>query len=147
MGNSDAKLTPLMREKLQAYLACIELQEEVGLLLVEDEKFVRPVAKELERKRLRRSYSWKQLMDYLSRNEPTFMVLEQEVTKEVYDIVAQYYKRPGVVQIMDSETMDLEMIQFDKDQANLILVTSIAELRKIEGRFSLRDKIGLTEVL
>lgn len=145
MDDSKGRTLALIRERVSGYLGFLELEEEMGLIVLDHEELKETVVETLKRIEVREAHTWKEILDNFRAHRPTFFVVEEALSKEVYDIVAQYYKRPGTIQIMDRETMELQTVSFDKEEMSFLLVATATTLAEIEEQFSIRDKVGLTE--
>lgn len=143
--DSEDRLSSLDREKLHGYLGCLALQDEPGLIVVDHENLLEAILEVLKSCEMAAAWDWEEAFENLREGRSTFLVIEKEFPKELYDMIAQYYKRPGTMQIMDKRSMEIQRLSIDKEETTLLLVARAEDLKSVEKRYSIRDKVGLTE--
>ena len=134
-------------QKISEFLKYLSAQKEAGLLIMEDEEKQTGIETILAQNNFKKSNSWPEMLQNLSQNQSTYIILSNVLPKELYDIIVQYSGRQGMIQIMDKEKMRLQTIQFDPLKAQLIILTSLANLKETEKKYQIKDKIGLTEII
>ncbi len=87
----------------------------------------------------------KELLEGLKNKQATSFIIDKNFTKSIYDITVQYAGSLGLIQYMEKESMELEDIYFDKEEAQLLFIATEQEIKEIENKFPFLDKIALVE--
>ncbi len=119
----------------------------MGLIIVEDEEQIVVAEKLIKEHAFRMVGNWKELLQVLEQNRSVCYVLSHPLSKEMYDVIAQYSDRGGMIQIMDRETMILKTVKFNPTKARLLLISTNLNLKSIEQEYQIRNKAGLVEII
>lgn len=136
-----------LEEKLNRYLFTFETQERPGLLVVKNRSAMEEITLTLDRNEIHESKTWWALLNRLNSAEPTFYVLEEDLSTELYDIIQQYEARRGTIEVVDQKTREIQKAKCNPRRSRLLLVATERALHKIEQTFPLRARVGLTEIL
>jgi hypothetical protein len=140
MGNA-------VQSKVFSFNDYLAEQREAGLFITNGKASTLKAMCYLEELGFARSQCWRDIVSNLEKEKSTYIVLQAPLSKELYDLIAQYYKRAGMIQIMDRETLVLSTTHFDPNKSNLLLIAEGNTLNKIESNFMIRDKVGLVEII
>ncbi|RMG39698.1 MAG: hypothetical protein D6719_12745 [Candidatus Dadabacteria bacterium] len=143
-GNLGVSKLYSIQNRLEAYLYYFQKQDETGLLIVEDQRLFDWIDTVLKLNCFKPSLLWHEVLDHLEANIPTYTLINEPLSKELYDIIAQHWSRRGMIQIMDRDSMELRTVHFDPHLSKLLLVVNRDDLEEIENRFSIKNKVGLT---
>jgi len=131
-------------DKLNEFHGYFIKQDEPGLILAKDELMLNDVKTFFLTKGFGEATNWKTLLDSFKKGEQVFFVLSSMLSKELYDAIVQYSERKGRVQIMDKEKMQYLTIEADVKKTKLLIMSTNDNFRKIQEKFSIINKIGLT---
>ncbi len=134
-----------MNEQLSTYLECLIKQKEAGLILVEDINNLVLIKESIAQRGFTLASSWQEILANFRIGNSVCLELPNVLSKELYDLIAQYSARESAIQIMDKDSMAVESIQFDPYKCHLLLLSSIQNIQEIEKTHSLKDKVGLVE--
>ena len=134
-----------MNEKLSEYLNHFTKQKEAGLVIVDNLESLNQIKNQISQHGFVVVNSWQDITEKFQNGYSVCLDLPLNLTKEFYDLIAQYSARDGVIQIMDKTSMKLSSIQFDPSNCHLLLLSSKQNLEEIEKKHSLKDKVGLVE--
>ena len=73
------------------------------------------------------------------------MQLTSPLPKNTYDFIRQYTDRGGMIQLMDTKTMNYMTTNFDPHTSHLVLIVTEDNLMAIEQVFSIRNNVGPVE--
>lgn len=135
------------QEQIENFLKTLKTQREAGLLILTNSKDFSDVEESLIKNKYTEAKDWKQVLKQLSLNQSVFLYVNGEFTKEYYDLIKQYSERGGMIQIMNTDTMNYETVNFDPFQAHFVLLMTKDALGWAEEKFSIRDKAGLMEII
>ena len=135
------------QEQVDNFLQTLKAQREAGLLVLENSKNFSDAEESLLKNKYIEAKDWKQILKQLSANQSVFIYVSGEFSKEYYDILKQYSERGGMIQIMNTDTMNYETVNFDPFQAHFVLIMTKDALGWAEDKFSIRDKAGLMEII
>jgi len=136
-----------IQKQTENFLKTFKAQREAGLIVLTSSKDFSDVEEEMIKDKFTEAKDWKQVLKHLSLNQSVFLYINSEFTKEYYDLLKQYSERGGMIQIMNPDTMNYETINFDPFQAHFILLITKDALGWAEEKFSIRDKVGLMEII
>lgn len=134
-----------MNERLSTYFECFIKQKEAGLIIVENIDNLVPIKDLIAQQGFAFTSSWQEIIAQLKIGTSVCLELPNALSKELYDLIAQYSAREGSIQIMHKDSMMLESIQFNPFKCHLLLLSSIQNIQEIEKTYSLKDKVGLVE--
>lgn len=136
-----------IHEQLENFVKTLKVQREAGLIVLTNSKDFSDIEEIMLKHKFIEAKDWKQILKNLASNKSVFLYVNGEFTKEYYDILKQYSERGGMVQIMNADTMKYETVNFDPFQAHFVLLITKDALGWAEERFSVRDKVGLMEII
>lgn len=136
-----------MNEKLSTYLNCFTKQKEAGLIIINNPGFIDEAKNQISHHGFTIANSWQEILEDFRDHHSVCIELTENLHKELYDLIAQYFVRTGAIQIMDKSSMKLESVQFDPAICHLLLITTKLNLHNIELKHSIKDKVGLIERL
>jgi len=136
-----------IQEQVDNFLQTLKVQREAGLLVLTNNKDFADVEESFLKNKYEEVKDWKQVLKRLSLNQSVFLYINGEFTKECFDLLKQYSERGGMVQIMNTDNMNYETINFDPFQAHFVLLITKEALGWAEEKFSIRDKVGLMEII
>jgi hypothetical protein len=131
--------------KMKNFLKFIRSQKEPGLLIVEDSSKIDEITGLLDRQEFKKVSDWKEALESLGKEGRIYVVLDKKLPKELYDLVAQF--STGGVEIFDTETLQSNVVQFNPNEIEFIIVSTQDNLDSVEKDFSLKDKVGLIEII
>lgn len=134
-----------MNNKLPQYLNYFQKQKEAGLIIVEDGNLLEEIKNNISQNGFNVTSSWREAVESIKNSSSTCLVIDINISKNDYDLIAQYFARTGAIQIMDKNTMELISVQFDPFQSHFLLLTDKDSLSNIEKTYSIKDKVGLIE--
>ena len=127
------------REKIVEFLALIEFQTETGLLIKESEGVDPLLDDELSQRGVVVAHDWPEVVEGFAKNQPVCLKLDSSLSRELYDIVMQYNRRKGVVQVLDQITNELRMVTFDPEMVYFLIVASPEDLKAIGATVDLME--------
>lgn len=134
-----------MNEKIVNYLNVFKNQREAGLIVVEKTEHFEEIKNQINRQGFQVTNLWQETIEQLRNGNSICLELSSSISKELYDLIAQYSARNGAIQIMDNTTMKLKSIQFNPAECHLLLLALKQNLQEIEKTHSLKEKVGLVE--
>lgn len=136
-----------MNEKLSTYLSFLVKQKEAGLVIVYDPNIIEQVKNQIAQHNFVLTNSWQEILENFRNKKSICLTLGENISKELYDLIAQYSAREGSIQIMNKESMKLESVQSNPIICHLLILTSKQAIDEIEKNHSIKDKVGLIERL
>ncbi len=137
----------MITQQIEKYINTLKQQREAGLLVITNPQNFAEVKDVLIKNDFTEALDWKQIMKQLGNEQSTFICIDKEFTKENYDLFKQYSERGSMIQIMDTDTMNLQTVDFDAGKTKLVYMLTKEVLSKAEEIYSIRDKAGLMEVI
>ena len=120
------------------FLAAIEQQTEAALFIAKESGG--SVGDAAAARGFVMTSRWKEALSAL--NEGRKVCLNAgTISKEVYDLVRQYNDRQGMVQILDSETLELCSVHLAVESCRLLVLTTEPAMN--ESKFPLLSQAGL----
>ena len=83
LEHNHMQLTSLQRERLRGFLGYLQLQEETGLVILEDEKLLPTLKKELQHDEMVEARNSDEVVRMLKRKTSPFIVLTNENAQEL----------------------------------------------------------------
>lgn len=133
--------------RLDEYLYRFESQDNVGLLVLDEEKELPHVAERLSENDLYEARSWWAALTRLASAEQAFVILNTEFNLELFDIVEQVFMKQREIVIVDKSTHEVQRASINPGNSKLLLVTTKRSLERIELVFPLSRKVGICESL
>ena len=131
--------------KTKNFLEYFNKQPELGLVIIENKENILDLKDTLDKSGFKEVLNELEILNNLNEGFSLYTTLSSSISKEMYDLIAQYNSRLGMIQIMDKTTMNLRSIEFDPNNTHLVLVVSGNDLEEIQKQFNILDKVGLTE--
>lgn len=133
--------------RLDEYLFRFESQDKVGLLILNEESQLSTIAAQLCENDLFEARSWWSALTRLASDEQTFVILDTDLSLELFDIVEQVHLNQKEIIIMDKSTREVQRVKVNPSTGRLLLVTTKGQLENIERVFPLTRKVGISETL
>ena len=143
--SGNQKNTTQVGKLVRSYLTALKRQPEAGLIIIEDDSLRTSLLSCLEKFGLKESQTWSEIMENLAKGENTFVQLEAPLDEELYEIIAQYYRRGGTIQMYRDDLRSVKRVDFEPFETHLLLVSDREALHQIEKEYSIRDKVGIIE--
>lgn len=124
------QLTSLQRERLRGFLGYLQLQEETGLVIIEDEKLLPTLKKELQLDEMVEARNSDEVVRMLKRKTSPFIVLTNENAQEL-SALERYIKT----------------VTFNRNEITPIIVATTRSLRQVEKVLPLRKQVRYSETL
>ena len=134
-------------DPLSIFLSYFMKSREAGLLIAENRLQLAKAHAALNAQNIFFANSWQGALRQLALDEPVASLISYPFSREFYEIVQQYQRRAGMIQIMDRDTLDLITVHCNPHNARLLLVVEATELEDIEEQMSLRNEVGMTQIL
>jgi hypothetical protein len=136
----------MTQASLSEFLGYVQGQKEAALVIFSEYTNLIDASRELADVGYVRASPPIDVLDLLAKGSSVVATISHPIPKQWYDILAQYSERGGMVQLMDKETMEYKVAQFDPLHTHLVVLVSSGDLAKIEAEgFVIRDKVGLIE--
>ena len=136
-----------IKEQTKTFLETFKAQREAGLLVLSNTRDFITIEEVLLANKFTETRDWKTDLKQLGQNKSIFIYVNGEFTKEYYDLLKQYSERGSMIQIMNTENMNYETVNFDSFQTKLIFLMTKEALGWAEEKFTIRDKFGLMETI
>ena len=135
------------------FLVHFESQSELGLVICKETSDLEIVKNGLLKDRYQlyppeNEYSDLKIAQALCRNEKVLIVLDNDLTKTnndlpYYNLIVQFSGSPGIIQHVNKETFKAKLYEFDTNVAKLLILVSENNLKQLEKKYPIRDKVGL----
>lgn len=130
---------------LMIYLAGFLAQSEAGLIICDSFESTKALSKFLRSQGLQEKSSAESCLQSLADGQSTFVTLTPPLDTQMYYLLCQYARRPGLIQLLNRRTYELAMVSIEPTEAHLLFLVTRSDLLAIEERHAIRDKIGLVE--
>lgn len=132
--------------RFSEFLGYVQKQKEAALVIFSEYRNLLDAGRELVDTGYVRASSPVDVLKLLAKGTSVVATISHPLPKQWYDVLAQYSERGGMVQLMDKETMEYKVAQFDPMHTHLVVLVGSDDLAKIEADgFVIRDKVGLIE--
>ena len=135
------------RNPLDNFLSFFLKAREAGLIIAENRLQLAKVHSALGDAGLLLANSWRGTLRQLAMDSPVAALLSAPMPKEFFDVIQQYQRRAGMIQIMDRQSLDLTTVHCDPAFARLLLVVANEDLVAIEKEYPLKNNVGLIEII
>lgn len=136
-----------MNKKIQE-IARIALElPEATLLIAEQAEQVAVAELQLAEIGVETASDWGELLTKLKDGQVVAYRLSSELAHEIEQLLAQYGRRNGRLQITDTQTLEYHSCQVDLAASGLILIAERSVLNCLEQRCSLLGSVGATQLI
>lgn len=129
--------------QISEFLALIEFHSEASLLIKESAGLDDLILPELKRKGMVIASDWPEVVEAFARNRPVCLRLAGALTRELYDVIMQYNRRNGIVQVLDKATSELRSIQYDPQEIYLLVVADREDMSWASSTIELSETFEL----
>jgi hypothetical protein len=133
------------KEKVLQFIEFLKEQIEAGLIIIKNSSFFIEIEELLLSHKYKQAFFWKEILTNLKDNQSTFLYINGEFTKELYDIFIQFSNRGGVIQIINPQNMDLVQVELDQKKVNLIYLFTQDALKIAQEKYEILSKAGMIE--
>lgn len=133
--------------KITTYLYYLTGQRSPGLIIYNDNSKLTELEEQVRGHAILKADNWQDVLSRLEKNHSTYIILEENLPKELYDTLVQFNQRGGCVQMMDKNTLKLKTVQFDPSKTHLLLLASSKNLSEIEKTYNVRGNVGPVELM
>lgn len=131
--------------RMKDFIIRLDSDREPGLVICENPEAVKNVSEILINQGFEKVSDWKELSISLQTPEKIFMILEDQLSKEMYDALAQF--ATGGIEMMDSATLEKEMVNFNPREISFVIISEEKNLKRVEETMPIKNKVGITEVM
>lgn len=130
-------------KNFEQFLNCTTGQNEVSLAVVDDQNEIERIGNVLTNHGFAEAGTEVDFFDNISGEKSTFLVVNQKLSKKVYDILVQF--PTGQIETFNEVEMRPEVIKPNRAKFGVLLIFTKSSLEKTEKEgFAIMDKVGLT---
>ena len=130
---------------LEAFKARVSGQEDAALIVADTYSKLKSIKHALRQLNFQGATDALSTLNVLAQGESAYITIAPPLDMQIYCLLCQYGKRPGVIQLMDSTSFELTTTMIDPTSAHLVLLTTADDLHAIERRHRVNDKVGVIE--